>query len=372
MTITQPTATFFPADDSSYPHTAAARIFSRKALLQANSTFSLKGLVGKEGSDKPIIINKELGKENGATIDTLMIGKLAGPGVTGNSPLFDGQTSSGEAAKHHNLRTYLNNRRNSVYEVGTMANFLAKRYKYRSKFKTLLGNWMSDQWELDMFEALDQKYGAGVIAAFSAAVASPHENWYYIGAAGSQVQTDWATQLTHEDAAVNSDPITLDTMESLTATAKLLNIKKTTTEFGSGWIFVVHPYVAHELRKDDNFRAVAMTADIRGIGNRMFQDFVGHYAGITILENSRASIQDVADDVYRSYLLGANALSFAWGSNLEWDELFWDFGKQYHAAICQVYGVSRNSFVYDDGNGTPIINQSSLILSSNVTVPTFG
>lgn len=388
----------WPGASSTEPKQLTNEIWGKKIYEQASYAFPLKQFVGAPGSGKPLALNKQIGKEAGAVLTTGMLAELSGSGVTMNETLFDGSTSYGEVMVQHYLKTYLNARRNSVVLSGLMSNYAGSRYKMATHMKNLLGNWLASEWELDVYRALEGRYGVDVAADSGASgqgsaddlslTAVPNENWYAVGETGTQVSSTVDTiaevYAAFDALNTNTGPNALDTdaLESIAAEAETLKIKKfNINEFGLGWVLMVHPKVAHDLRTDSQFQSAAHSADPRGIGNRIWQGYVGKYAGIVVISSGRVPTATISkaywvnstaptNTMYNNYLLGADAVSFAMGTSVDFKTLDWDFGAQYHGAIQQIYGMSRNSFKQDEDSPTyptDYINQSSMIITSKAS-----
>ena len=362
-------------DSGSYPQRFAKELWDAKVAKEAAAKFTLKRLVGREGSDSPITYKNELGKEAGSVITMNMLGQLSGSGVTNNGILFNGTETNGESMNNYYMKVWLNARRNETYIAGLMAMHYTKKFKVKSQMASLLSDWMAAKWEDDFFDTMET-----VTSDFSLGNAPTELNkhWLFIGQIGSKASASVntlalmaAVEADGSNGVANGSIIDPDALDMILGYAETEKIQKTKTPFGYGYNLIVHPYVAAKLRSNDDFRDIAMRADVRGEGNRLFKGFLGEYAGITILVNNRVNSTTIQDSYtgYRSYLLGANAAAFAASGKPAIEDMYWDFKSQYHVAIQHLYGMSANQRAKEASSvtyPTDYINQSSIVITSGV------
>ena len=121
------------------------------------------------------------------------------------------------------------------------------------------------------------------------------------------------------------------------------------------YVMVLDQYQMRDLRRDPVWIEAQQHANIRGEKNPIFSGASGIYDGVVIhecLNVPRTATGASGAMVGHALFLGAQAITFAEGSKMRWDEETFDYGNEYGVSVERMLGLKKSQFKYDGTNWT--------------------
>lgn len=336
--------------------------------VQNKLYFNKAGFIGPDSGDEdhldaaqayyPIIQKTELGREGGDKIVMPLLRQLTGAATTGANALKD-QTGE-EAMEFWSFDVWIELIRHAT---GWLHKMSPQRNKFHSKetVANLLSDWLAQQMDDSIFNALYNGFSAHVITE-TAASSTAHPNAYYGGDAASKDDVD------------SVDVFNTAVLERMAVWAEDNNINPVRLSNGEeGHVAIIHPYQLHTLRDDDKWINAQQHGNVRGWENPIFSRAEGMYAGIFVhctrkISNPAATVVDYTNK-RDAICLGAHAVARAIGQRpqlIKRDDT--DYGRISNWAIDVIFGDSRADWASDDGNSSTS-NQSSSIWTTYAENP---
>jgi len=266
------------------------------------------------GTDSIVQVKRDLIKKAGDAINFGLAGTLVGAGVSGNTVLGTGDTTSEEAMVFYDQRVAIDQIRNGTRIAGLMEE---KRvaFNMREQAKSQLSEWMARNEDAAIFTAIN-----GCDEILSSLIT------------GTGVTVDAII-----DMKVQAMFPTTNNITGAATTSRKLNPIKIE---GGEEVFVlgVNPADAAGLKKSDDFQTYQHQGNTRGMTNPIFTGSLGTINGVIIHEHSLF----VAG---RPVLMGAQAAFLAYGKEIMYGEDTFDYDNQTGFMIGSVRGVALAEFI---------------------------
>lgn len=288
---------------------AVPELWNAKLYMQAQREMFWAQFEGPEGSGMPVIRKDDLSKDAGDVIHIQTIKNLTGSGVTGESTL------QGNEEKLSLAQTDL------TIDWLRHAVAISKRSKKRINFdfviqaaQPLLSRMMSTKMDADMFTL----FGTATTAIFA-------------GDASSTGTLD------------ASDTLSTTTLDRIKTFMENALTQPLTGENGEKYFgIVVHPFDAHNLRRDSNWIAAQRDANVRGSTNPLFTGAMGVYNGMIIYVNKGVSN---AASKSKCIAFGGEAAFRGYGMMPQFVGQLHDYGFEIGVGMEAIYGQSLNDDV---------------------------
>ena len=298
------------------------------------------------GSDAKAIVHRkeELSKGRGTKINIPLLLPLSGAGVLGDNILEGNE----EALQYRDFEVELFRVRNAVRLEGEYEE-QKTQIDMRRDARTALSAWLSKYVDTSIFSVLTGVLPtwATTSAAFPFPLAAPSTDRIVFGGTA-----------TAESGITTADKFTADLIgiAKRKATAdEDTAIRPVNVDGHSTYAMVITPNQARDLRNDPKWIEAQKHANIRGEKNPIFSGAMGIYEGVVIHEHTRVPVTATGSSglkVGHAVFLGAQAVTFAEGTEPKWREKMFDYDNKYGASIGRMFGVARSAFAFDGTNPT--------------------
>jgi N4-gp56 family major capsid protein len=144
--------------------------------------------------------------------------------------------------------------------------------------------------------------------------------------------------------------LVLDNISELKEQARMaepVKIRPVRVDGADRYVFVMHPYVARELKMSAEWKDVNKVADVRGGSNKLYTGALGMWDGVVLFEHENVPINaGVASNLF----LGAQAGVLAESMDHFWRERdFEDYGQIFKVATGTIRGFEKTKFVEGKG-----------------------
>lgn len=270
-----------------------------------------------ESSDSLVQVQKNLSKQQGDKITFGLIKRLTGAGITGRGTLEGNEESLLRADYSISLEQY----RHAVRDAGALDRQRAM-FSISEESKNALKRWGSEKMDSLCFDAL---------------FTTPTQVVYQDGGA-SGAHKFTTTASTAKSALSATYKITPDFISYAKAVAKggygrSFEPLKPVRHDGEDFFVLLVPFdVMYDLKVNDDFQQARREAEKRGKDNPLFKNADAIWDGVIIREAERCPT--AADGGGGSVtwakcaLLGAQALTWAWGSTPEIVQRDFDYGNE--------------------------------------------
>ena len=337
--------------------------------------FARQGMIGPDqgGEDPqdmpqtfyPIVDRTELGKGRGAHIELPMLKNLDATNYKyGWNTIKD--TTAEQAFPFAYCKAYIETVRFATGYVGDMSEvrnpFLSEEVATKQLAAT-----MAQFEEQCAFDAFYRGHSAHVISGITAASAVVHPNWYFGGDAASEELVDSNDTFSAAD---------IDKMATYAEVSNwnLVRVPDGVGGFEEGFIMLIHPFQAYDLRRDTDWRAAQVSANVRDWKNPIFSGALGMYNGVflyksTLVELAASGVTDRTSK-RRAIFFGAHALARATGIperiTMRKED---DYENIRGWALSKTFGYRRLDWTDDEAATADVSNQSSAILTTWAAQP---
>lgn len=363
------------------------------AQVREKLLFTRQGFVGpdigmEDPQDNPLVAypimeKTELGKGRGAHIEFPLIKSLTGAATLGTTTLVD--SGNEEAFAFSYFKAYVETMRHATGYVGDISEvrnpFLSEEIATQQ-----LTKWLADQEEDSVFDAFVRGHSSHVISGLSTV-----SQTYFVDeglkagdttqATGDTTHPNWmfAGDATDEESIDSADTLDAAELEKLGAYAEVnkwnkIRVPDGVGGFEEGFILLIHPFNAYDLRQDTVWAQAQREANVRDWKNPIFSGSLGMYNGIflyksTKVENGGTGITSRTSK-RRCIFFGAHALAKAIAiperiTRRKED----DYENVKGWAISKTFGYARADWTDDTETPGTAFNQSSLILSTWAAQP---
>lgn len=327
---------------------------------------SLSGLMGKKGSNQPIIVDDELSGKPGDTLRYHFIPQNDGEPIIGQNATILGNE---ESLDEYTMDLTIDQMAKAFRKKGKMTD---KRiiWKFRDEAKTQLTNWWAQTSENLLFWALTGWVSgtpSTTFAALKTTMASSTATTDLVTGAGRCIKAVGANSST-EVTAANSDNTALYTgggaavatsdvisprliedavvMAKTSGTYKVrpIRVGKNNEEF---FILMLHTRVARDLRFHPDWQAKALSCAQCGLGDDpIATGSLGVWNNVIVKESERVVRFGVSGThmIARNLLLGADAAVLGWAQRLDYTEELIDHKRILSMASDEIRGQKKLTF----------------------------
>tara|TARA_R100000742_G_C4257218_1_gene75083 strand:- start:52 stop:1038 length:987 start_codon:yes stop_codon:yes gene_type:complete len=273
-----------------------------------------------------MIVEKEMEEGKGADVTFGLVG-LTGTAVTGDSSLEGNEDGLSSYAQ----TVTTSQRRFGVTNAGRFDDSKVL-YGFRKEALAQLKRVYAEDVDSQIFSAMTASSGTfgNVLAVTSAA--------------SSYAATDQSGSLASAGQIQLEDISRLKRIAQLggSATWKMSPIKVDGKDY---YILLIHPEVAYDLFKLDDWTQAQREANVRGDENPIFKGSLGIYDGVVIHEHEGITTGTYNSQAgARNLFMGAGAACMGKIGGMSWVEKSFDYGNKLGVAAGKIYGVSRTAF----------------------------
>ncbi len=327
--------------------------YSRTTLMEAadDTFFARNGMIGGR-DDVNAIVNEvtELQKEPGDTVHYNFLSKLTNRGVRGDTDLEGNEAQ----LRYFRDTVTIDMLRNAVRLPGRMGR-RKNRLQGRQDGRTVL-----KLWQTEVMEEVALNHLVGNTAETFPSVALAPSTGRHLFAGTATAESDLTNSSVHK---LTIEEIFRLDEKARTVTPKLRPIR--TNEFGNVYVLLIHPFQASHLKIGGTseiskaWREYQKYAKERGNKNPLFSGALGminntvihEVEGLPLFSTGSGGVQ-----VARAVLLGAQALTIAFGGDPFWNEKDFDYGNSPGVAFGATWGVKKTRF---NGNDHGVITLST-------------
>lgn len=290
------------------------------------------------GPDNIVTVKRQLEKSQGDEITIGLRKRLTGAGVTEGTQLEGNEEALSTASMKVRLAQY----RHAVRDAGKMAR---KRsiIDIGSEAQAALKDWMSEKIDALSFDALG--VGAG-------ATDNPSKIFYKTSAGVLSTGTAATAKsaLTDVDSKLSLNFLSwLKTWARTGGGRDYIPLRPVKIKGKDYYVLLTHDDCLYDLRADAAFQQAMREAEVRGSENPLFSGAVAIWDQVVIHAHENCYIGTDAGagaDVpfAKSVFLGAQALCWAWGQQVEVVQEDFDYKNELGYGISMVAGVKRSAF----------------------------
>jgi len=300
------------------------------------------------GTDKIIVVKKDLTKKKGDAITIPLVTRLNGAGVTGNG-LLEGNE---EAIDNYGHKITVTTRRNAV--AITDEEEQKSPFVMRDAAKPLLKDWCMEKTRDDIITALGSidgtAYGSAAEAAKDAWLVNNSDRVLFGDALGNGGYTDHSADLATVTAAMtlNADALRLLSDIAKTASPSIRPVRVSEDE--EYYVLFVDSRCMRDLRADTEIKQAQREAWTRGKDNPLFRGGDIVYGNVIVREipeiASLGGVGNTGAVLSPVYLCGAQAVGAAWAKMPKSTTEVRDYGFVHGVGIQENLGIEK--LVYND------------------------
>lgn len=371
----------------------------RQVKEEFENALQLTPLIGKPGSDMPIIKNVDLVDKGGDTIQIPMYGNFTGVGKLGDIAIEDSE----EVLVPAYQKVYVNQWRQAFRDAGAMTR-QRDQYDIHSIANKRLAKWDGQNVERALFYTMYYNYSPHLLPtaatyggiAVNSSTSKPARYWYCADEENNPLTysaTD-ATYIANIKASeggmtdVEGDYFSPDIIEGVVAKMIVRNVPKCVIDpVGECYVCFIHPYQTVQLRNHTKWFTSAENAIPRSLkDNPIFSrtimgKAVAYFNNTLVIESNfvhsgdetkfntawsmtTVEVDSNAASVYRAIFMGREAVFWAIADEAKIKNArYFDYGNKFGEAIASIWGAAGTHYVTDDANAT-IIEQNRTIVSS--------
>lgn len=298
------------------------------------------------GRDAKSIIHmkEELSKGRGTKINIPLLLPLGGAGVLGDNILEGNE----EVLEYRDFEVELFRVRQAVRLEGEYEE-QKTQIDMRKDARTALSAWLSKYVDTSIFAVLTgvRPAWATTAAAFPFPLTAPSANRTVFGGTASA-----------ESGITTADKFTADLIgkaKRMATNDEDTAIRPVNVDGHNTYAMVITPNQARDLRNDQKWIEAQKHANIRGEKNPIFSGAMGIYEGVVIHEHTRVPVTATGSSglkVGHAVFLGAQAVTFAEGTEPKWREKLFDYDNKYGASIGRMFGLAKSAFKFNGTNLT--------------------
>ena len=303
-----------------------AETFARDWWIEAKqeSYFDKKGFIGSNQADDIIVEFADLMKEQGYQHSFGQVRNLTGAGVSGDNTMEGNE----EAPDIYDDAITLGQKRNAVRTKGKLSDQYPSDKKLRQHMKELLGRWMADTVDQDIFTALGTSLTKAIYGGDATSTSDIEAGDYFTLAFISKCVA-YAEKATPKIIGKNMDG-------------------------DKCFAVVISPDQAFDLtRRDSEWSQSRREALPRGEDNPLFKGPLGYHDNTVIHKHSRVATATTWGSGTNlngatALFMGVQAGGIAYAMKKSWNEKTFDYGNKAGICVGAIYGVTKAVFNSSD------------------------
>jgi len=326
---------------------------------------SLKGMMGKKGSGKPIIVDDTLKGKPGDTVTYHFIPQDYTDGIEGQNASVSGNETS---LDEYVMSLRLDQVAKSYRRKGKMTD-QRLIWNFRNEAKMQLENWFAQKTEDWLFEAMTGRRDGRV---YDSAAATD-----LVNGAGRCIRADGSGDSAAVTAANSDDTTLIDAMSPsdklnckliedaviMARTAGTYKVRpmKVGPNGEEFFVMFVSLQAARDLRFTADWLNHAYSVIERGIGSDPIANgALGVWNNVIIKPTERVlTFADGSDSVARNLLVGADAAVLGWAQTMDYSEETMEHGRIWRCYADEIRGSKKLTFNSVDSGVVQVITASN-------------